>query len=419
MTRRPLASPGSLGAFALVAALALLGALALAPPVGAVTRRMFVTDGSCNGDLGACSAEIGDTGVTAGNNLCQAAAVAAGLSPGGEPFRAWISDSTADAFCNVLGLAGHLADVPPCGQDPLPAGGPWMRLDGVPFSSLAGVAGSRPLTPASITESLAHLGLQNFHTGTTTFGAVSANNCTNWTDGTAGSQVDGGNTDSTSSDFASGASVGCNAPQRLLCLEVGGGDPLVYPSLPGALAFVTAATGSGKLSTWPGSSSHDGVAGATGVCRTAATAAKLPFPASFEAWVSVSGDNASARLTIDGPWERIDGVPLAATKTELTNGNLRAEIDVDENGGRVGEDMAYTGTSDGGTWSGDDCVAWSSEDSGQGADTGKTWRAVQWSSALLRTCDLAHHLYCFSNQLLLGWDNFESGNFSRWTAVGP
>lgn len=394
-----------------------LPALATALPAPAATMRAFVTSTTCNGDLGPCSAAVGDIGLAAANNICQERAVAGGLVTGAEVFRAWASDTTADAYCNVLGLAGQRFGSPACGVGTVPPGGPWTRLDGVPFvASLDQLLSPGAISSITIDEfGATTLSFPFFQSGTDSSGTLRATHyCNGWIDGTVNFNVSGGNTDVVGPGWGSGASTNCSAPKRLVCLEVGAGDPLVYPSAAGALAFVTSTTGTGDLDTWAGSGGADGLAGADAVCRALATAAGLPLPASFVAFLSDGSTDASSRLTIDGPWERVDGVKIADSLADLTDGTLDDPLAIDELDGRFGVD-AWTGTLENGTSTGSNCAGWTS---GLGADSGslgRPWRCVNdWTGGNTFSCDEPFHLFCFSNQLLLGWDHFESGDLRRW-----
>jgi hypothetical protein len=404
----------------LVQSLVLSLALALvALPSGAATRRMFVTSGTCKGDLGACSAESGDDGVAAANNICQDAAALAGLTAGGEQFVAWLSDAATDAYCNALGLSGKRGDVPPCGQDPLPAAGPWIRIDGVPFAmSIDDLVGAGPLSPAQVQETGASFAfLNDFETGSKADGTLSAEDCSHWSDATSGSNWAGGTTDATESSFASGASSGCNGDVHLLCFELGAGDAVSLPHAAGALAFVSSATGTGDLSIWDGSGGVDGRTGGDAVCRHLATLADLPSPDAFVAWLSDASGDAKLALGIDGPWRRLDGIPIADSLADLTDYSLRSSLSIDETGARSIL-LPWTGTNGAGLALTDHCSSWSDGTSGSQGEVGRAPRASgTWTQGFPTDCSSAHPIYCFGTVVVLGWDNFESGDFVRWSAV--
>jgi hypothetical protein len=90
---------------------------------------------------------------------------------------------------------------------------------------------------------------------------------------------------------------------------------------------------------------------------------------------------------------RLDGIKVADSKADLTDGKLFAPMNLTETG--VYElNNAWTGTNDNGTRSTNTCAGWSSE-----SGTGTEGRAVQagsgWSSLLDAACGLQFRLYCF------------------------
>jgi len=252
--------------------------------------------------------------------------------------------------------------------------------------SLADIVGDGTLSPAQIDEHGTTFGfLQDFATGTNPDGTLKSDySCSDWADGTSASSWSGGTTDATDTGFASGASSSCGPPLHLLCLELGSGDAVPYPHLAGALAFVTNATGSGDFATWSGSGGVGGIAGGNAVCRHLA---------------------------------RIDGIPVADSVADLTDHTLRSSLGIDETGARS-DLLPWTGTLAGGTASGDDCAGWTDGTVGAQGESGRASRASgTWSEASTAACNGAHPIYCFGTVVLLGWDNFERGDFSRWSAV--
>jgi hypothetical protein len=379
---------------------------------------MFVTSGGCDGAL-TCSTAVAGEGVEAANAFCQALATAAGLVVVDEEFRAWLSDDATDAYCNVLGLAGARSAVPACGAVTLPAAGPWVRIDGIPFAesidALVDLDGG-PLVPKATDENgvaLSYFG-PNVQTASDTqgvFDGTGNGSCANWTDNLSGN-ANGSTLDVVNYEWASGATVLCSSPDnKLVCFEVGAGDPLVYPSEPGALVFVSSSISNGDLG---------GLAGADATCQALAAAAFLPFPGEFVAWLSDSTIDASARLTISGPWERVDGIRIAASLADLTDGTVATALYLDESGLRHGFGV-WTGTDPDGTLGASTCLDWEDGATEQGTN-GRVWRAGNgWTSVGPTTCSVEQRIYCFSNRLLLGWDSFESGTFERWPEVvgGP
>src|SRR5262249_43103730 len=100
----------------------------------AVTRRMFVTSVTGTGKLSKWDDAGGNSGLAAGDAICQKRAELAGL-PNFSGYRAWLSDASDDAYCRVHGLTGKKVGEK-CHQDPLPASaGPWEIADiAIPFS---------------------------------------------------------------------------------------------------------------------------------------------------------------------------------------------------------------------------------------------------------------------------------------------
>ena len=89
-----------------------------------------------------------------------------------------------------------------------------------------------------------------------------------------------------------------------------------------------------------------GLTGADGICNDLAGAAGLPGAGSYLAWLSDSSASPSTRFTTQAtvPYRRVDGTQVADNWTDLTDGNLDAEISVDEGGGIHDLDLVWTGT---------------------------------------------------------------------------
>jgi hypothetical protein len=118
---------------AVVLAVVVSGAQLAAPEAAlAAFRRVFVTSVSGTGNLHSWPDAGGQSGVAAGDAICQARAAAGGLSNPGL-YVAWLSDGTTDAYCHLHNLTGTKAAN--CGQGTLPAAaGPWLRTDGKPWA---------------------------------------------------------------------------------------------------------------------------------------------------------------------------------------------------------------------------------------------------------------------------------------------
>lgn len=373
----------------------------------AAVHRMFVTSVSGTADLSSWADAGGQTGLAAGDAICQARADAAGL---GGTFRAWLSDADNEAYCRISGFEGKKADK--CGQAALPTvAGPWIRTDGYPFAAklVQMTSDSLVYTPARFDEFGNELpeGLWNrvYFTGTNEDGTVAAgpNNgdrtCAGWTTTT---------TDPATSDPSArlGDSddtlwwwyiSGCSSSARLLCLEVGAGPALPPFGETGKLAFVTSVTGTGDLDTWPDAGNATGVAAGDAICQARASAAGLPNPTHFKAWLSDDTTAAKDRITSDGPWVRLDGIPVAGSKSDLLDGFLFAPVNVTEAGEYVG-DSAWTGTTEDGTASAS-CLGWTSAASDVTGWAGFDAHAgLLWVEGVLPTCSANQlRLYCFED----------------------
>lgn len=260
-----------------------------------------------------------------------------------------------------------------------------------------------------------------FFTGTSPNGAGGAANCDNWLDGTSDESAVGGTSDAISPDFFYGAFSGCDSPRRLLCFEVGAGDPLLFPSEAGTPVFVTSETGPGKLELWASSGGVAGIAGADAVCELRATLAGLPFPVSFVAWLSDDSADAGSRLTFSGPWERVDGVAIASSFGDLVDGSRFTSLGLTEWGAKLSSEP-WTGTETSGIQSGEDCLDRTSDGSNADGTSGRSYKTgTAWTQSTPEACDDTRPIHCFSNQILLGSDAFETGDLERWSAVvaGP
>lgn len=124
----------------------------------------------------------------------------------------------------------------------------------------------------------------------------------------------------------------------------------------GKHVFVTSTKSNGILG---------GRGGADAQCATAAANGKLAGV--WIAWLSEGGDttpNAVDRIPHDGPFLRLDDVPIAQNKAQLTSGTLLAPIILTEKREVLAspseeESRVWTGTFPNGAFS-DDCQKWSS-----------------------------------------------------------
>ena len=401
-----------------LAALALAGLVS--SPLAAVTRRMFISSVAGTGNLSTWADAGGYTGLAAADAICQARATAAAL-PNAIGYRAWLSDSADDAYCRMHNLTGKRATN--CGQATLPASaGPWWRTDGKPFG--AGLPAllaplEQVLHPPLIDEFGSNLHVAGAWTGTNLEGTAGPQTCANWTSAAPGNPVIDGYADLTSGGWTYAGTTECLASNRLYCFETGSGDPLPTFPLWGRLAFVTSAEGTGDLQSWPAAGGATGLAAGDTICQNLATAAGLRQPAAFKAWLSTSAANAIGRLEQDGAWMRPDGIVVARSKQDLTDGFLDSPLNQTETGAYVGGNAIWTGTQMDGFAAAANCSEWSST-----TGTGEYGLAnnvlVAWTSSGALTCGFAYaSLYCLQDLPLIFLDGFESQGLLAWSVTVP
>lgn len=411
----------------LTLAVACLAALPLAaqPP-----KVMFVTSSTGNGNFSSWSEAGGQTGLAAADKVCRARATAAGLA-NALTFVAWASNTSDDAYCRAAGFAGT-KDLN-CGQGTLPDGGPWVRTDGKPFArSLVDLANSsRLLYPATRGESgqvvTGWIWDATRESGVLLKSGITPIDCLEWTSANVGDFGGEGVTGNGTGWWSYFNTTNCSDVSHLLCFEPGTGGALAPFEQPGALAFVTSFDNVGNLHDWPQSGGASGLAAGDAICANLATAAGLPFPGLFRAWLSTAAVAAKDRLTIDGPWKRRDGVEIAATKAQLTSAltpgdyALTAPLDVSESGSyRASPTEAWTGTRSDGTDSAADCSGWTDGTAGSNGTGGRFLEPRgAWTEGTQWTCDADLPLYCLANIVTLFWDGFESSDISAWSTHSP
>jgi hypothetical protein len=404
----------------------ILFAAAASFPAEAAVKRMFLTSVSGTSKLSTWAEAQAQGGVAAGDAICRTLAQNAAL-PNFATYRAWLSTDTDDAYCRIAGFAGKRSAN--CGQASLPAAGPWQFVNGTPFArSLAELTGDLALLhPAIVTQTgVEFWGASLVHTGTSSDGsAFAGGNCGGWGaltgEGRMGILHDSGSWWTSSGNYGCGGFFG-----RLYCFEPGAGDPLPEFERPGALAFATSVLGKGKLGDWPDAGSATGLAAGDAICRSRAAAAGLPKPQSFVAWLSTSAVDAIDRVTSNGPFKRVDGVQLSATKSGLVDPGLgqyalETTLGVDEFGDYVSQ-YAWTGSNTLGERAPETCADWESDlagDSGQRGITQEIRGFWTTSNPAVACTATNQRLYCFSNVITIFWDGFESGNRARWSASVP
>jgi hypothetical protein len=364
-------------------------------------RVAFVTSTVGNGDLSTWAGASPNTGLAAADAICQARATAAGL-PG--TYVAWMSDATSDAYCRVHGLTGKKATF--CGQAALPvAAGPWVRTDGQPFAPTI----DRLLQPTRATflpANRTELGVEvavtdKVYTGTDDSGVLTSAACNNWT--TSVSTVRGAmgeaNGGGTSWTDALALDPTCDTIGRLRCVETTSG-PALPSRHPAATkkAFLTSVSGTGNLSTWTDAGGLTGIAAADAVCQARARFAGYANSQNFKAWMS-SSTSAYSRFLTNGPWARPDGVVIATSKADLTDGRLNAPLYLTETNayaaGNTDTGSVWTGTSAFGSATFTYCSIWTVASTLYTGTTGRfDLSDGRWASAVSSVCTDVERLYC-------------------------
>lgn len=398
----------------LIALLMLLSAApaysAGAGPDGApnAPRLGFVTSVSGSLAFGTWPDAGGQVGTAAADQICSTRATIAGL-PDPASFVAWLSDSSNDAWCRVHGLGGKRANN--CGLPALPANaGPWQGTNGQPLLAAlpAGLGDNGAnYTPLRFNEFGLALpgGWEPVPTGTDSQGVASGTPCDDWTNPAAAGSTAGGSTGQTTIGWTASGTLPCSVPnRRLYCLQAGPG-----PALPaqrwGRMAFLTSATGSGDLSSWPQAGGAAGVAAGDNICRAEASAAGLSHAATFLAWLGSGTTGAATRFREDGPWRRPDGVRIADNIAGLTSGRLLAPINQTLDGTYLGGLLAWTGSmSNGGVTL--NCDGWANADA-QGVPGWISSSSSSWTFLGEGPCSEAMRLYCLSDSDELYVDGFD------------
>jgi uncharacterized protein YidB (DUF937 family) len=365
---------------------------------------VFVTSTSGNGKLGSWADAGGKSGLAAADAICQSRASAAGLAGN---FRAWISDRSNDAYCRVHNLAGKKTSN--CGLPTLPAAaGPWVRTDGYPYSG-----NISELTNLGIVYAPARYdeygtlvpGPTIYFTNTLSSGQaiIGGTMCSDWTSASSYDfYVGAGNCDVTA--VLSNYTECTNSAVRLLCMQTGGGPVLQNLTTTGKKVFVSSTNGTGNLASWPDAGGNIGIAAGDNVCQSLAANAGLANAANFKAWLSDSSTNAIDHITSNGssgPWVRLDGLPIANNKNDLTDGSLFTSISLDDKGDYYGEyQNVWTGTSPDGTQDANrSCNNWTDGTASYVGSLGHDMQAgYVWTFGYEKTCDTnVHRIYCFED----------------------
>ncbi|MEM7582012.1 MAG: DUF1554 domain-containing protein [Acidobacteriota bacterium] len=394
-----------------------------ASPLLAEPRVAFVTSERGNSIMSTWPSSDGLAGLDGADRVCQNLATAAGLDQP-EDFVAWLSDSTADAYCRVHGLTGGMFDPQPCGQPELPTfAGPWLRTDGTPLMpSSAGMLPDGPMWVPLWHDENGDLVLeQGVFTGSNVIGPNEIF-CDDWM--TTSGTVITGSTFATTLAWNQNLVVFCSELHPIYCFQTGAGDPVPAPNSSGRTMFLTASRGTANLSSWPGAGGLTGRAAADAICQSDATAGGLANPDSYRAWLSDSLMDARDAIVGDGAWVRLDGQLIAANNADLLDGMLEAPINVRSDGVYNANAVMWTGTNEDGTAAPARCSDWTSSSAAELAEAGTANHANGWWTRFPPSdlpCDLLGRLYCLSNVDLsaLFDDGFESGDTTAWSSTTP
>lgn len=376
-------------------------------------RVAFVTSVNGSGNLGSWADAGGAVGAEAGDAICRARAIAAGLANAGS-FVAWLSTTTDDAYCRLHGITGKKADN--CGQMQLPIdAGPWNRTDGAPFTESI----DRLLNPERVvyyplaTDEFGDPVAGMTFSGTSNDGAwlPSYGTCSDWT---VSSPVFAwkGNSTRGSGGWTSDGNFRCDGTAHLFCFEPGSGPALSPPDEAGNIGFVTSTNSTGNLG---------GLTGADAVCQTRAAAAALPDASTYKAWISTSTTDAVDRFQHLGPVIRPDGIKIAHSLEDMVDGQLLASINLTGTGVYLGHSAAWTGSDASGQLSGASCDDWTSNSAGittwSGATDGSdlTW-TMQWG---LYCNSVLPRLYCVGDSSVIFTSSFLFGDTSAWSSTVP
>ena len=166
-------------------------------------------------------------------------------------------------------------------------------------------------------------------------------------------------------------------------IDAGDAPPIDAAGAEVRIVFVTSTTHTGDL---------NGPDGADGICDDRAGEAGLT--GTYMAWVS-GATSAAARLAhFDGAYRRTDGVKVADSWDDLTDGSLDAPISRDEDGAAVSSDV-WTGTTSSGAADTARCADFENGTVGASGVCGSsTATNGDWTDNLVPTCNTPLHVYC-------------------------
>ena len=252
------------------------------------------------------------------------------------------------------------------------------------------------------------------YTGTQRSGRVDPDGtCSDWTSSTGEVSLLSAYMGIGMHDFFSGS---CGRSRRLVCLKkdsTWSHDPLLRASVRYSRhAFLTSRSGTGDLSSWQDAGGNSQVAAGDAICQAHAARARLMFPQSYKAWLSTRHTDARDRFEFDGPWYRTDGVRIAKSMMDLTDGTLEAPIQLSAGGGlEVDFAWVWTGSTVLGTWNLDDCDNWSSSAIGVASSPGvSAFASLRWSQDPIGGlgCGMnSLRLYCLADNDHVHYGDFE------------
>lgn len=237
------------------------------------------------------------TDLSGADAICNMRAAQAGI-PG--TYVAWLSTTTIDARNRLAGARG------------------WIRTDGKPFVDTVEdlVTNSRIYYPLDHDENGVLVAAENVVTGTDDAGNMLPN-CADYTN--PAQVIYFGSVEGTAHAWTHESSVACTMTSRIYCFGIDRNVQLTVPTATGRIAFLTVANfipDAGGLTT------------ADNLCATEAAAAGITGR-TFRALLATSTAPAISRVSLSGPtWVRTDGIPIAATPSDLFSGVMLAPLNV-------------------------------------------------------------------------------------------
>jgi hypothetical protein len=371
---------------------------------GPTYNKIFITSAAGDGNLGGWPQAGSNTGLAAGDAICQSLATAKGLSG---TYKAWLSDGTTDAYCHVQGFDGFkVSDASGCGQSSMPtAAGPWMRMDGNPFADTIDklVNNEQVFTPPQYDENGSPVTGVSIFTGTDDNGVLNTsyavNPCSNWTSNNGANHLTVGSPSGATLWWTSSGEGACSDTNRLICMQTGTGTALPARAIPAGAkrVFVTSVYDIGDLSGWADANGYSGILAGDAICQARALAGSLANPTNYVAWLSDGSENAIDRIA-EGARYRLDGIKIANSKADLTDGTIFTAISYNELGNYMGWYAAWTGTNASGNKTTNHCNNWGDGTSSYNGVIGSTSETnTGWTNEYDTGCGGNGVLYCFEN----------------------